>query len=238
MTDLSALIAANAQRWAAMHILAPHVQALELVAARLVASEAKAIYQRISARTGVPWFVIAVIHEREASQSWHCSIAQGDPWNEVSRHVPVGRGAFPDFDSAAYDALTNCAPYAARWKDWTIGGILTVDELYNGLGYYFHGLPSPYNFGGTDQQKPGKFVSDRHFDPNVMDTQLGCAPMLATMAKLDTSIVFDVRPSSTIVAAPSIVPPAKPLPLIVHAAPVHVPARLAPPAAPETRDVA
>lgn len=44
--------------------------------------------------TGVPWFVIAVIHQRDASQGWDRSIAQGYPWDKVSIHVPKGRGPF------------------------------------------------------------------------------------------------------------------------------------------------
>jgi lysozyme family protein len=35
-----------------------------------------------------------VIHEREASQSWKANLAQGDPWNAVSIHIPRGRGPF------------------------------------------------------------------------------------------------------------------------------------------------
>ncbi len=189
MTDLSALIAANAQRWAAMHILAPHVQALELVAARLVASEAKAIYQRISARTGVPWFVIAVIHEREASQSWHCSIAQGDPWNEVSRHVPRGIGPFGSFADAAIFTLTRLPPHPATWQDWSAGGVLTLFELYNGLGYeQYHHEPSPYDWGATTIEQHGKYVADGVFNPQVWDSQIGCAALLKAMMELDPAI--------------------------------------------------
>jgi lysozyme family protein len=98
----------------------------------------------------VPWFVIAVIHERECSQSWSRSIAQGDPWDKKSTHVPAGRGPFKSWENAAVDALVNCAPYAARNKDWSIGGILTLLEQYNGLGYASKGLPSPYVWSGTD----------------------------------------------------------------------------------------
>jgi len=51
------------------------------VAKRLVA--AKASYQEIKQIAGVPWFVIAVVHQREALQRWDCSIAQDDPSTKV-----------------------------------------------------------------------------------------------------------------------------------------------------------
>ena len=54
---------------------------------------AKAVYEEL-AQVGVPWHVIAVIHEREASQDWAGSLAQGDRWDRVSVNEPKGRGPF------------------------------------------------------------------------------------------------------------------------------------------------
>ncbi|MCC8946019.1 hypothetical protein H8A97_13140 [Bradyrhizobium sp. Arg62] len=144
----------------------------------------------MASRTGVPWFVIAVIHERECSQSWAGSLAQGDPWNKKSVHVPAGRGPFNSWEDCAVDALVNCAPYAARNKDWSIGGVLTLLEQYNGLGYASRGRPSPYVWAGTDQYVSGKYVRDGVYDPNVVDQQLGCAGLILAMMKLDASIKF------------------------------------------------
>ena len=138
MADLAKLRKANAVRWAA----ARSTRSVPASLARaLVAPSVKTRYQTVAAKTGVPWFIIAVIHEREASQSWKGSLAQGDPWNEVSTHVPAGRGPFKSWEDAAVDALVNCPPYAARNKDWTAGGAMTLLEQYNGLGYANRGLP-------------------------------------------------------------------------------------------------
>ncbi len=186
MTDINALKIANAARWKAMHVISALGPTLDAVAARLVA--AKARYQAVEAQTGVSWFVIAVIHERESSQSWAASLAQGDPWNKVSIHVPRGRGPFRSWEAAAEDALENCGPYAARWTDWSIGGLLTLLEEYNGLGYAAHGVPSPYIWASTDRYKSGKYVADGHFDPSAIDHQLGCAALLSRMALADKSI--------------------------------------------------
>jgi lysozyme family protein len=186
MIDSSALALANARRWANARL----TRNFSPVARRLVACDAKARYQAVSAETGVPWGVIAVIHQRECSQNWSGSLAQGDPWNRVSVHVPAGRGPFRSWEEAAIDALVNCAPYAARNRDWSIGRTLATLEQYNGLGYAARGKPSPYIWSGTDQYRSGKYVRDGVYDPNVVDSQLGCAGLLKAMMALDPSITF------------------------------------------------
>ena len=186
MINIAALIATNAKRWQAMHMTAALGPTLDLVAGRLVA--AKARYETVSSSTGVPWFVIAVIHERESSQSWRASLAQGDPYDRVSIHVPKGRGPFHSWEEAAIDALVHCPPFAARWKDWSAGGTLTLLEEYNGLGYAQHGMPSPYVWASTDQYRHGKYIADGHFDPDAIDHQLGVAALIARMALHDTSV--------------------------------------------------
>jgi lysozyme family protein len=195
MTDLNALIAANGRRWAAAKV----TRNFGAVARRLIATEARARYQAVQDRTGVPWPIIAVIHERECSQNWSGSLAQGDPWNKVSIHVPAGRGPFSSWEEAAVDALVNCSPHAARNKDWSIGAALTKLEEYNGLGYAARGRPSPYVWSGTDQYKSGKYVRDGVYDPDVVDSQLGCAGLLMTMMALDPTISFtnETTPASS-----------------------------------------
>jgi len=221
VTDLTALRSANARRWAA----ARPTRNFNSIAKHLVDPAAKARYVVVSGKTGVPWWFIAVVHERESSQSWSRSLAQGDPWNTVSVHVPAGRGPFHSWEDAAVDALTECAPFAAHNKDWLIGGALTMLEQYNGLGYFngpvtkrdgiivarFPSQPSPYVWAGTDQYKSGKYIRDGVFDPNVIDTQLGCAGLLMAMMALDASITFDLAAGP----APPIVPP----PIATHVAP-------------------
>ncbi len=204
MPDLASLRARNAARWQAAKL----TRAAEFgpVAARLAAPAAKARYQAIEAKTGVPWVFIAVAHQRESSQDWSRSLAQGDPWNRKSTHVPAGRGPFKSFEDAAVDALVNCAPYAARNKDWSTGGLLTMLEQYNGLGYFNRGLPSTYIWSGTDQYVKGKYIADGKFDANTVEKQLGCAGLILAMQQLDPSITFG-SVSGTVVPAPKPAPP-------------------------------
>jgi lysozyme family protein len=186
MTNLNALTAANTQRWAQ----AKPTRNFAVIATPLVSPDARSRYQAVSARTGVPWPMIAVIHERECSQDWTRSLAQGDPWDHASVHVPAGRGPFKSWEDAAVDALNDCAPYAGRNKDWSIGALLTRLEEYNGLGYAARGVPSPYVWAGTDQYRSGKYVRDGVYDPNVIDSQAGCAGLLMAMKALDPAITF------------------------------------------------
>jgi lysozyme family protein len=198
MTNIVALKAANEALWKIAKILPGRLHEVNAVAAKLAAPAAKARYQAIEAATGVPWFVTAVIHERECDQNWNCQLGQGDPLNQMSRHVPRGRGPFHDRDGhdafywGAVDALTHCPPYAARWKDWSAGGTLTLLIMYNGTGYFdYHHEASPYDWGATDQEQRGKYIGDGRYRASVWDTQVGCAAMLKAMMAIDPSITME-----------------------------------------------
>jgi lysozyme family protein len=187
--DLSTLKAANLARWHKMVIHQSFLPAFNHVAAKLL--ESKTRYQTVDAKTKVPWAVIAVIHERESSQSWAANLAQSDPWNKRSIHVPRGRGPFKSWEDAAIDALVNCPPLTARNTDWSVGGALVALEEYNGLGYeQVHHIASPYLWSGTDQYLKGKYVADGHFDPEAVDHQLGCAGLLSRLQAEDSSAAF------------------------------------------------
>jgi lysozyme family protein len=200
MTDLNALTAANSKRWANARL----TRNFNPIAKSLVA--AKLRYQTVEASTGVPWFVIAAIHERESGQNWFASLAQGDPWNRVSVHVPAGRSPFKSWEEAAIDALVDCAPYLARNKDWSIGGTLTKLEQYNGLGYAARGAPSPYLLSGTNQYKCGKYVRDGVYDSAAVDSQPGCAGLLLAIMALDRTVSFDGKMPPLVVSSPASIP--------------------------------
>lgn len=209
MTNVTDLKNRNSARWHAMHIAASRLPAFDATAKRLCDPVAKARYEGVTARLGasglqpVPWWFIAVVSEREygGPPHWDKQLGQGDPLNQVSRHDPRGRGPFlshPDdttpgndaWTRGCTDALANCAPFAAKWTDWTIGGTLTIFEEYNGLGYAAHGVPSAYVWSGTDQYVSGKYVADHDYRPGVVDVQEGCAPIVSRMMAIDPSIQF------------------------------------------------
>jgi lysozyme family protein len=190
MVDLIALKQANLRRWAQAQL----TRGPEFARPAQKAVANRSSYLDIEERTGVHWCFVAVTHYRESSQDFTKSLAQGDPWNRVSTHVPAGRGPFQSFEDAAVDALVDCAPHAARNKDWSIGGMLTLLEQYNGLGYASRGIPSPYIWSGTDQYRQGKYIEDGVFSATTVDKQLGCAGLILAIQKLDPTVRFDSAP--------------------------------------------
>lgn len=198
----AAMIAVNEKLFAIAKIRPEWQARIDKDAARLVLPANKTWFLEEEKRTQVPWFVVAVTKEREAGPDtgFLRSIAQGDAWNKKSKNVPAGRGPFTNWYEAADDALLKCAPYMGLWRDWSVGGSLTILMKYNGVGYFLRGLPSPYIFAATTAYIKGKFIADHKFDPEFVDQQIGCAALLLAMQKLDPSITFgpkvaDPRPT-------------------------------------------
>jgi lysozyme family protein len=171
----------NKQRWNSMHIPANKGPLFKAVADRLMFQRPR--YEAVSKALkekgyDIPWEFIAVTHQREASGDFSRYLGNGQPLNKKTTIVPKGRGPFTSWEEGAIDALLNAPPYAAKNKDWSIGGMLAKLEEYNGLGYASKGVPSPYVWAGTDQYVKGKYVADHVYDPEHVDTQLGCAGLL------------------------------------------------------------
>lgn len=146
-------------------------------------------YQLIERQTNVPWPMIAALHRRESDADFTTYMGNGEPLNRVTRLVPKGRGPFTGptaFEDGAADAFK--IDGLSSVKDWRLEKMLWYCERYNGMGYEKRGLPSPYVWGGTNIQKPGKYVADGQFDPNKMDSQPGCAPIIRAINEMDPSV--------------------------------------------------
>jgi lysozyme family protein len=146
----------------------------------------KVTYLAVEEKTGVPWAMVAIIHRREGDGDFDSYLGNGQSLYRTTTIVPAGRGPFPSFlagcvDALKYDGLTTTI-------DWRLEKQLFWMTGFNGWGYYPR--PSPYIWGGTNVQVPGKYVRDRVYDPNVWDTQPGCAPLLKTIASLDSTVTF------------------------------------------------
>jgi lysozyme family protein len=196
MVDLIALRAANAHRWA--HAKLTRGPEFSPVAQHLCSPAAKQRYLAVSVRTGVPWFVIAVIHQRECAQSWAGSIAQGDSWNK-SRFMCRQAADRSNPGKTRPSTPSSTARLTPRNKDWSIGGILTLLEQYNGLGYASRGRASPYIWSGTDQYVAGKYVANHVFDASAVDHQLGCAGLILVMAAIDATVQAGTPAPSNVV---------------------------------------
>jgi lysozyme family protein len=175
-----------AKWWDAMTVRASRQKEFDALADKILAHKDR--YQAIENRTGVPWYLIAVLHLRESSPTFkgepaynfNTYLGNGQSFHKRTTIVPKGRGPFASFEDGAVDALR--IDGLSTVQDWRLEKILYYCEIFNGAGYDAKGLPSPYVWGGTNIQRPGKYVRDGVFSRTTMDPQPGCAPILRSLA--------------------------------------------------------
>lgn len=138
-------------------------------------------YDRVAVDTGVPWYVIGIIHGLEASFNFLAHLHNGDhPLTARTRKVPAGRPltwAPPtDWDWSAKDAL-KLLGFTGK-TDWNLERILFRFEAYNGFGYRYTTVPTPYLWGFSNHYESGKYVADGRFNAKAKSQQCGAAVML------------------------------------------------------------
>lgn len=172
-------------------------------------------YEKAGNPVGVPWWMVAVIHDLEASQNFNTHLHNGDPLTHKTVHVPAGRPpGSPPFtwersarDALMLDGLTHVA-------DWSISHALFRLEGFNGFGYRNPtiDIPSPYLWSFCQHYTKGKFDADGHYDPNLVSQQCGAGVLLRVM--VDDAIV---KTLSTTAGAPSVAFPGRILELATPA---------------------
>lgn len=139
-------------------------------------------YEAVSAKTGVPWWAIAVIHHMESDRNFATVLHNGEKLTDVNRRgtvlVPkgLGKGKNWTWEDAAIDALTHDGLPGKTM--WDIGNALETIENYNGRGYRNRGLPSAYLWASTNVYTKGRFVSDGKWDPNAVSTRIAVVAIL------------------------------------------------------------
>jgi lysozyme family protein len=161
----------------------------------------KSRYQKVSGITGVPWYVIAVIHSMESDCDFKTHLHNGDPLSHRTFHEPKGRptrGTPPfSWEDSAVDSLE--FDRALGIKFWNLETLFWFLEGFNGWGYREgegrNTIPpcrSPYIYSGTTYYKSGKYIADGFFDRNAISKQVGC---LALLKELDLRGEIDVSPN-------------------------------------------
>ena len=151
----------------------------------LIASKRR--YKTVGGPLGIPWQMVAVVHNMEASQNFRCHLHNGDPLSARTRQIPKGRprtGSPPfTWEYSASDALSSDG--LADWKDWSIPGLLYCLERYNGWGYRKHhpSVKSPYLWSGSNHYRAGKYVADGTWSDSAVSKQLGAATLLRRLAE-------------------------------------------------------
>lgn len=182
------LKAGYADLWQRMELRPERVAAVNQIANRLIGSKAR--YQNVSQVTGVPWFVIAAIHNRESDANFNTYLGNGQPLNRVTTLVPAGRGPFPNWEAGAIDALG--VDRLDQMSDWSVEHTCFAIEKFNGFGYRSQHPPvnSPYLWSFSNVYQSGKYVADGHFNPNAVDPQCGTMPIIKQIMALDASATF------------------------------------------------
>jgi uncharacterized protein (TIGR02594 family) len=169
----------------------------------------KADYQKVETACGVPWYVVGLIHYREASFRETRHLHNGDPltgrtFQEPPGHPVAGTPPFTWVESAI-DALT--IEGFRKVANWTVERIAYQLELYNGWGYHTRNINSPYLWSFTDQYTTGYFVGDHDFRPGEVNKQAGT---MALLKQLVANNDVNITRESGVPARPR--PPPVPVP--------------------------
>jgi lysozyme family protein len=182
-------------RFARMTVLSRALPAAQKQVAEIVKHKVR--YLVVEKQTNVPWYWTGIMHIREAGEPPNFSawIHNGDPmFNHLGKsvqtvHVPRGRPLNPrvSWEQGAVDAFEEVGILGI--KVWTPERCAWAFEKTNGFGYRdFHNRPSPYLWGETSEQQPGKYVRDREFDSRVMDEQLGTMAVLKLILEMKGTV--------------------------------------------------
>lgn len=210
MHDYADLKQEYASQWSRMVVLSSKQDEVDRIARRLLGFKDR--YMPVSTATGVPWYFIAVLHQRESDADFSTHLHNGDPLTGRTYHVPAGRpkAGHPPFtwqesaiDAMSYEGLDQI-------KDWCIERMAWAAEKYNGWGYRSHGVPSAYLWSFSNIYKGGKYVADGEWDSGAMDRQCGVMPILGRMQALGGikfpgeagSAKVDEKPASTTAPEP------------------------------------
>ena len=190
-----------ARLWRGAEVLPERQADVRRTAAILLANKPR--YLDVSADTGVPWFVVGLIHKMECSHwpRFDQHLHNGDPLTARTRLVPRGRpksGSPPfTFEESAIDALKYDGLDAVG--DWSsVERVAYELEKFNGFGYRKFGVPTPYLWSFTNRYAHGKFVSDGQYDPSAVSEQSGAMAVLKALVDLDPSIRLNVGDSARV----------------------------------------
>jgi lysozyme family protein len=184
--SLSALQQMQLTRWNAAAVRKEKLHAVQATVAQIQRNQAR--YAAVEKKTGVPWQVIACIHNMECSLSFSLGLYCGDPLTARTRNEPRGlptaaQAGNPPFQwelvailALQYDKLDK--------KSWgEIYDALQAIEAYNGTGYeqYHKDVPTPYLWSWTTLYTKGKYIADGKWSSTAISAQCGVVPLLKVM---------------------------------------------------------
>jgi lysozyme family protein len=187
--------------WDSMRIRPEKSETVTRLARKLI--RAKPRYETVASRTGVPWFVVAALHERESGADFSSYLGNGEPLTRRTVLVPRGRGPFTSWEDGAFDALG--LDGLDKVKEWTPARACYEIEKFNGFGYRVKATRSPYLWSFSNHYARGKFVADGLFNARVVDAQCGAIPLVKRITELDATARFPLRSAAETAAGGGIV---------------------------------
>lgn len=182
------------KRFGVCEPLSARVDEIDAMIARILAARTR--YEDVARKLAqTPWYVIALLHMREADLDFGCHLHNGDSLKHRTVNVPANRpttGTGPfTWAESAWDAIRYDGLDRMDYSD--VAGIAFAFEKFNGWGYRSHSLPSPYLWGAGNLQRPGKFVADGKFSLTTTDRQLGTMTVLKRMTASGALALQGVR---------------------------------------------
>lgn len=150
----------------------------------------KKVYQEVEKLSGVPWAFIGVLHYRESACNMDGVLHNGEKIIGTGRKtklVPKNRGPFTSWVQAAVDALS-IKGWTKSKPSWSLEQCLFQGERYNGWGYYYKNINSPYLWSGTNHYTKGKYIADHVWSPTAVDKQLGIVPVMLALQEKDKDV--------------------------------------------------
>lgn len=187
--------------WASMSIRPENKSEIKATARQIVSGKAR--YEKVAAATGVPWYVVGIIHAMEAGLSFKTHLHNGDPLERNGSpaktvQVPKGRGPFASWEESAIDAIT--LDGLGLMPDWSVERVAYAMESFNGFGSFRKGVPSAYLWSFTTAYSRGKYVKDGVWSATAVSSQPGAMALLRAL--IDANEIDDAYPRAELAAWP------------------------------------
>lgn len=160
--------------FASARVRVEYIPTVRAAAERIMQPSNWSRYLDVGTMTGIPPYLIGIIHSLESGTRFDRHLHNGDPLTARTVHVPANRpktGKPPfTWEESAADALS-----AVKSKGWSIGEIAFTLEEYNGWGYrrYHPQVKSPYLWSFTTAYTSGKYVADGKWSDTAVSRQCG-----------------------------------------------------------------
>lgn len=176
--------------WASMELKPSMAKSVEFYAAKIVAGRTR--YEAVAEKTGVPWYVIGLIHMMETGGEFSRHLHNGDPLTKKTVNVPKGRpsGKGPwTWEESAVDAIVY--DKLDKVTEWSLPRIAYCLESFNGWGYrkYHPEVANPYLWSGCTHYARGKYVEDppgskTRWVADLESKQAGAMPILRRLSAM------------------------------------------------------